>query len=217
MALGEGATVVVADDHPPTREVVTEALTEGGFQVVATAATAEEAVAACLATTPKVALLDIRMPGNGISAARAITAAGHGTRLVMLTVSEDDEDLFAALRAGASGYLVKGLDPARLAPALWAVLAGEAALPGTLVARLVAEFRTRERRRALAAAPRESRLTDREWEVLDALAEGLDTAQIAARLFVAKVTVRTHVAAILRKLGVPDRPAAVRLLRQGTP
>jgi DNA-binding NarL/FixJ family response regulator len=209
--------VVVADDHAPTRALVGNALRANGFRVVGEASDAAGAVSAVMKTAPHLALLDIRMPGNGISAAAAIAEQRPETSIVMLTVSQDDDDLFGAIQAGASGYLLKGLDPERLPQALHAVLAGEASLPGTLVARLVTEFRARGRRRFLGGTGRSGeRLTDREWEVLELVGEGLTTAQIAERLFIAKVTVRSHVSAILRKLRVPDRDAAARLVR-GTP
>jgi DNA-binding NarL/FixJ family response regulator len=206
--------VVVADDHAPTRALVSNALRSNGFSVVGEAWDAAGAVAAVLETAPQLALLDIRMPGSGISAAAAIAAERPDTSIVMLTVSQDDDDLFGAIQAGASGYLVKGLDPEQLPHALRAVLAGEASLPGTLVARLVAEFRARGRRRFLVGASRSGeQLTDREWEVLQLLGEDFTTAQIAERLYIAKVTVRSHVSAVLRKLRVPDRDAAARLMR----
>src|SRR5919106_6081910 len=115
--------------------------------------------------------------------------------------------------SGASGYLLKDMDPDRLAAALKGVLEGEAALPRHLVGRLVDEFRTREGKRRLPIfKQRGSSLTSREWEVLQFLREGMSTAQIAKRLFVTPVTVRTHVSSVLKKLQVPDRQAAVRLL-----
>jgi DNA-binding NarL/FixJ family response regulator len=210
-------SVVVADDHAPTRAAVRHALERGGFFVSAEAADAMGAVTAVRETNPQIALLDIRMPGDGLTAAAAIATERPETAIVMLTVSEDDSDLFGALRAGASGYLLKGMDPATLPDMLRGVLAGEAALSGTLVARLIGEFRTRERRRFFTGpSARGQRLTSREWDVLELMEKGLSTAAIADQLFVAKVTVRSHVAAILRKLQVPDREAAIRLLRRGT-
>src|SRR6185436_1396061 len=153
------------------------------------------------------------MPGNGIVAAGEIVEAVPDTAVVMLTVSRDDDDLFAALRLGAVGYLLKDVAAERLADALEAVLEGEAALPGTLVARLVEEFRSRGRRRLLTLPGRNSvELTDREWEVLQLLRRDRTTAEIAESLFVSETTVRTHVSAILRKLRVSDRREAVRLL-----
>ena len=203
--------VIIADDHPPTRAGVRLSLEDTGrFEVVAEAANAAAAVAAAGEQRPDVALLDIHMPGNGIEAARAIATSSPETAVVMLTVSRDDADLFAALRAGARGYLLKDIDPARLAPALDGVLSGEAALPRGLVARLIDEFRTRDSSAGRREGPL-AKLTDREWEVLKAMQEGKSTAEMAAEMFVSAVTVRTHVSAILRKLRVSDREAAVRL------
>jgi len=205
--------VLIADDHPPTRAGVRSALEAGGqFSVVAEAPSAPAAVASALELHPEVALLDIHMPGHGITAAREITAALPDTAVVMLTVSRDDTDLFAALRAGARGYLLKDIDPARLPLALEGVLAGEAALPRGLVARLIEEFRTRDD----AARRREgplAHLTDREWEVLHLMREGKSTSEMAAELYVSAVTVRSHVSAILRKLQVTSREDAVRFAR----
>ncbi|MBV9368692.1 MAG: response regulator transcription factor [Frankiales bacterium] len=209
------ARVLIADDHPPTRAGVRWALEhEGGFEVCAELANATDAVDAAVELRPDIALLDIHMPGGGINAAAEIAAAAPDTAIVMLTVSRDDEDLFAALRAGARGYLLKDIDPARLPMALQGVLSGEAALPRGLVAHLIDEFRSRDslsgRRAGLFAT-----LTEREWEVLTLMQEGLPTTEMAARMFVTPVTVRTHVSAILRKLQVSDRAAAVRLANRG--
>ena len=185
------------------------------MEICADAADAGGAVAAVRAAQPDVAILDIRMPGGGLRAAAEIAAMESPTVIVMLTVSEDTDDLFGALRVGAAGYLLKGLDPGDLVTELRQVLAGDAVLSRPLVGRLMAEFRSRERRRLLSRDGGRTRLTQREWEVLDLLDEGLSTAGIAERLFVAKVTVRSHIAAILRKLKVADRDAALRVLRYG--
>lgn len=207
--------VLIADDHPPTRAGVKLSLEETGeFVVVAEAASGAQAVEAAAMLRPEVALLDIHMPGNGIVAAREICASSPSTRVVMLTVSRDDADLFDALRAGASGYLLKDIDPARLGKALQGVLDGEAALPRGLVARLVEEFRNRD----LASGRREgplAKLTDREWETLDLMRQGYSTAEIASHLFVTPVTVRSHVSAILRKLRVTNREQAIEIARRG--
>jgi len=206
-------TVLVTDDHAPTRAGVRAVLAEDSFEVVAEAATADAAVAAALHARPDVCVLDIHMPGGGIAAAARISERLPDTVVVMLTVSREDEDLFAALRAGAAGYLLKDMDPARLAPALRGVLAGEAALPRTLVARVVEEFRTAERRPSLPLVRRRgARLTSREWEVLELLRELRTTAEIAHRLGLSAVTVRRHIASILAKLRVPDRREMARLL-----
>jgi DNA-binding NarL/FixJ family response regulator len=206
------ARVLIADDHPPTRAGVRLSLEQGGqFEVCGEAATAAAATEAAVRLRPDIALLDIHMPGNGVTAARDIAIAAPQVAVVMLTVSRDDADLFAALRAGAQGYLLKDIDPDRLGPALEGVLSGEAALPRGLVARLIDEFRTRDRQ-----AGRRSgllgQLTDREWETLDLMRQSLSTAEIAAKLFVSPVTVRTHVSAILRKLQVSSREDAVRIV-----
>jgi DNA-binding NarL/FixJ family response regulator len=209
----ERPTVLVADDHPPTRAGVRLALAGSRFSVCAEVGDAASAIAAALRERPDVCLLDINMPGGGIAAAAEIASQLPDAAIVMLTVSRDDADLFDALRAGASGYLLKDIDPARLPLALEAVLDGEAAMPMGLVSRLVDEFRARSaRRRLLAGRTRGARLTDREWDVLDLLRDGHTTAEIAGRLTITPVTVRRHISEILRKLRVPDRAAAVRLL-----
>jgi DNA-binding NarL/FixJ family response regulator len=198
--------VVIADDHPPTRFAVRSALEADGFVVDGEAYDARSALDLVEATSPDVALLDVRMPGGGIAAAASILATRPETAIVMLTVSEDEEDLFAALRVGALGYVLKGGDPARIPETLRAVIAGEAGIDGALMTTVIREFQTRERRRLFAGSPR-VRLTRREREVLVLLDEGATTAEIADRLFVAKVTVRSHIAAIHRKLRLPDREA----------
>src|SRR3954451_16612012 len=139
--------VVIADDHPPTRALVREALEQQGCTVVAETATADDAVTAAREHRPDVCLLDINMPGGGITAAAEITHTVPDSAVVMLTASRDDEDLFAALRAGASGYLLKDMDPGRLGPALQGVLAGEAVLPRWLVLKVVDQLRATPRRR----------------------------------------------------------------------
>jgi DNA-binding NarL/FixJ family response regulator len=211
------ARVLVADDHPPTRAGIRLALERAGYAVCAETGDAETAVHEARRQRPDVCLLDVRMPGNGIAAARQIADELPGTVVVMLTVSEADDDLLDSLRAGAAGYLLKDIQPESLAKALAGVLAGEAALPRSLTARVVAEVRDRTRRRLPLPIPgrRRVELTPREWEVLDLLRQGATTRDMAERLFVAPATVRSHVASILTKLEVPDRRAALRLLDDG--
>ena len=205
--------IVIADDHVPTRRGVRAALEDAGFDVCDEAGSAAGAVKAALEHDPEVVLLDVSMPGGGIAAAAAISEQRPNTQIVMLTASQDDDDLFDALRAGASGYLLKDTDPDRLGHALRGVLAGEAALPRALVARVVEEFRERGRRRRLPVLRKLNvDLTDREWGVLELLREELSTKEIAARLQISDVTVRRHVGAILKKLQVADRAAAIQLL-----
>ena len=204
--------VLIADDHPPTRLSVREALERDGCVVVAEAGDAPHAVAAAKEHRPDVCLLDIHMPGSGITAASAITEALPTTPVVMLTASLDDEDLYAALRAGASGYLPKTMDPDRLPAALRGVLAGEVAMPRWLVLKVVEQFRDAPRL-VLRPSRRTSALTSREAEILALMSDGLSTSEIAKHLFVAPVTVRTHISTIVKKLRVPDRDAAIRLAR----
>ena len=203
--------VVIADDHVATRVGVRLALEQDGFVIIAEEATGAGAVAAALRERPDVCLLDVHMPrGSGIEAAAAIRAQLPETQVVMLTGSSDDDDLFEALEAGASGYLLKGIDPVRLGSALRDVLRGEAALAPALAARVIGEFRARGRRRERGLVrPEADDLTSREWEVLDCLSEGLSTARIAERLFISETTVRRHVGSILKKLHVSTRQAAV--------
>jgi two-component system nitrate/nitrite response regulator NarL len=209
---------LIADDHAPTRAGVGEALENDEFDVVAEVADAHAAVEAAARERPDVCLLDIHMPGGGIAAAAEITDLVPGSRVVMLTASRDDADLFAALKAGASGYLLKDMDAERLPAALRGVLAGEAALPRALVARVLEEFRGAERRPILRLLRRRGvELTDREWEVLELLRDEFSTAEIAARLNVSQVTVRRHVSGILGKLRVPDRKAMARLFEEHSP
>ncbi len=152
------------------------------------------------------------MPGSGIWAAKEIHAQCEDTVVVMLTVSAAQEELFDALRAGASGYLLKDMNPERLPALLRAAVDGEAPLPPTLVARLVDEFRSRGRKRFVALPERRSvELTGREFEVLELLRKGLGTADIAERLFISRITVKRHISSVMQKLHVRSRAEAVRL------
>lgn len=207
---------LIADDHAPTRALVRTSLESDGFVVVGEAPDAAAAVTLAARHRPDLALLDVRMPGGGISAAAAMLADRPETVVVMWTVSEDDEDLFAALRVGARGYILKGGDPSELPGALRRTLAGEAVLHGALLAKVLREFQVAERGR-LFDRSRRARLSAREIEVLDLLERGATTAEIASELFIAKVTVRSHIAAICRKLQLPDREATLRELRSAPP
>jgi DNA-binding NarL/FixJ family response regulator len=205
--------IVIADDHPPTRAGIARALEGKGFEICAEVSDGPRAVEAALEHRPDVCLLDIHMPGSGVGAADEITSRLAETSVIMLTVSRNDDDLFDALRAGASGYLLKDMNPDRLADAIRGVLNGEAAMPRSLVSHLIEEFRERGRRRRLFLLRRQpADLTSREWEVLELMRQGLSTGQIAARLFITQATVRTHIAAILRKLHASDRKEALALL-----
>ena len=203
--------VLVADPCASTRVGVRFGLDEDGWCICAEACDAASAVGAARREQPEVCLLDTDLPGDAIAAAEQIAAEAPGTAVVMFSNSRDGRDVLAAFEAGAAGYLLKDIDPRRLGVALRRVVDGETALPRSLVGTLVREARERERSRRLPPA---HGLTDREREVLELLREGLPTAEIAERLFVAQVTVRTHIASILRKLRVPDRRAALSLLEK---
>jgi DNA-binding NarL/FixJ family response regulator len=206
--------VLVADDHVPTRSEIRRALElDPRFTVCGEASDAAAAVELARRRIPHVCVLDISMPGNGIAAAYEITGRLPQTRVLMLTVSDDDDDLFAALRAGASGYLLKDTDADRLADLVAAVAEGESVLSPALVARVLDAFRDRSprRRRILVRDPSAQELTSREWEVLELLRQGLSTRDIGSRLVLSDATVRSHVANILRKLRVPDRDSLLEL------
>jgi DNA-binding NarL/FixJ family response regulator len=209
--------VLIADDHPPTRDDVCRALDgDQRFDVCASAADAAGAVQCAVRERPDICLLDIRMPGSGLAAAWEIAARLPQAKIVMLTVSDEDKDLFAALRAGADGYLLKTMNLQRLPDALAGVCSGEAAMQRTLVARVLERFHAREPRwRHLAGTgPAEQRLTSREWEVLELLAQGQSTAGIAQRLVLSSSAVRVHIASIVRKLQVAGRAEAAELFRR---
>ena len=203
--------VVIADDHPPTRTGARLALEHDGFDVCAEEDTGPAAVAAVLRHRPDVCLLGVDLPGGAIEAVGEIRSQLPQTAVVMLGAAARDEDLFAALEMGASGFLLEGMNAGRLGPALAGVLRGEAALPRALTARLIAEFRARARQPVLERRG-DRELTRREWEVLDCLREGLSSRSIAERLFISQTTVRRHVSSVLRKLGVSSREAAVELI-----
>ena len=216
MSASRPLRVLIADDHAPTRDDVRRAL-EGDerFDLCAEAADAVQAVQAAVRERPDVCLLDIRMPGGGLAAAWEIAARLPHVKIVMLTVSDQDRDLFTALRAGAAGYLLKTMDLSRLPDALEGVWEGEAAMHRTLVARVLESFQGREprRRRLIGDENFAGRLTSREWEVLELLADGRSTADVARELVLSTSAVRVHIAAIVRKLDVADRQAAIKLFR----
>jgi DNA-binding NarL/FixJ family response regulator len=208
----QAPTVVVADDHPPTRLGVRMALMRGGFDVVGEAADCDGAVGAVLRERPDVCLLDVNMPGGGIAAASQVADMAPSTSVVMLTVSNSTDDVLAALRAGAVGYLPKDTSPDRLPAALCGVLKGEAALPRALVGVVLHRFRDYTAAVADPVRVGEVELTARESEILRMLRQGLRTAEIGDILSLSPVTVRRHISAGVAKLGVADRDAAIRAI-----
>ena len=205
-------SVLIADDHVGARMGTRMALEQGGFVVCAEVADGVRAVEAARSERPDVCLLDVMMPGGGIESARQIAAELPDTAIVMLSVSDSEDHLFDSIRAGASGYLLKDMDPNRLPAALSGVLAGEAAFPRRLMIRVIEEFSERQRRRVPLPAGGRAELTGREWEILELLRTGGTTATTAHRLGISQVTVRRHVSDAVRKLRVDNRAAALELL-----
>ncbi len=210
--------MLIADDHAPTRDDVRRALTKGGIAVCAEAADAAHAVQRALDTKPDICLLDLRMPGSGLAAVWEISARLPTAKIVVLTVSDDDSSLFGALRAGAVGYLVKDLDLNLLPQELRDVADGKAAIPRSLVARMVKQFHATDPRFRTTTVSGElgTRLTSREWDVLAALADGLSTREIGRRLQLKQSGVRAHISAVVRKLDVRDRDEAIAFFRDTT-
>jgi len=196
--------IVVADDHEVVRTGYAALLdTQPDFTVAGTATDGAEAVRLCQEHRPDVVLMDVRMPNmDGIEATRRIS----GARVLILTTFDLDEYVYDALRAGASGFLLKDVTAERLFDAVRVIASGEALLAPTVTRRLIGEFarlRPQPRLRAFAT------LTPRETEVLRLVAEGLSNPEIAGRLVVTEETVKTHVSRMLGKLGLRDRTQAV--------
>lgn len=205
-------TVVLADDHPVIRMGLRMALVRGSFKVLAEAADRDGAIEAALRERPDICLLDIYMPGGGIEAAKAVSQAAPATAVVMLTVSSSPDDMLAALRAGAKGYLAKDTSPDRLPAALRGVLKGEAALPRTLVGSVLHEFRHLPAPEAAPLRVDGVELTARESEILRMLRSDLSTIEISERLSLSPVTVRRHISAGVAKLGAASRDEAIRAI-----
>lgn len=208
-AAEERIRVVVADDDPLARRMVKQALQRAGLSVIAEAHDGREAVDLALHYRPHIVLMDVVMPQvDGLSAARRILKEDPGQIIVMLTSGDDEDVGLIALQAGAVGFLSKELDVDVIPRALMRTLEGEAAISRRMSRRLIERLRAAPQGSA-GLRPVKSPLTAREWEVIDLLAEGCTTEQIADRLVLAGETVRSHVKNILRKLGVSSRGEAV--------
>jgi DNA-binding NarL/FixJ family response regulator len=201
--------VVVADDHQVVRTGYAALLdSQPDFTVIGTACDGADAVRTCRALSPDVVLMDVRMPGmDGIEATRQL-AGPDGPRVIVLTTFDLDEYVYDALRAGASGFLLKDVTAEHLFDAVRVVAAGEALLAPTVTRRLIGEF-ARQRPQAAPPTAALATLTPRETQVLRLVAEGLSNPEIAARLVVTEETVKTHVSRVLGKLGLRDRTQAV--------
>lgn len=200
--------IMVADDHPMFRKGM-RALMLGlpELEIVGEAATGQEAIAMAAALQPDVILMDIQMPGtNGIEATRQILHTSPHVAVLMLTMFEDDDSVFAAMRAGARGYVLKGADQDQLVPAILAVARGEAIFGPGIAQRMLKYFSA-----AKASAPPQPfpELSDREREILELVAQGMTNMEIADRLVLSPKTVRNHVSNIFSKLQVADRAQAV--------
>jgi DNA-binding NarL/FixJ family response regulator len=207
-------SIVVADDHEVVRAGFAALLdTQPDFTVLGTAADGAEAVRVCRSARPDVVLMDVRMPGtDGIEATRQLALdAGHPPKVLILTTFDLDEYVFDALRAGASGFLLKDVTAEQLFAGVRVVAVGDALLAPGVTRRLISEFARIHPHVAAAAAPAAALgvLTPRETEVLRLVAEGLSNTEIAARLVVTEETVKTHVSRLLAKLGLRDRTQAV--------
>jgi DNA-binding NarL/FixJ family response regulator len=200
--------VVVADDHSLFRYGLKAMLANAeGFEVVGEATTGEEAVEKVTELEPDIVLMDIQMPGiNGIEATRRILETNPRVGVVVVTMFEDDDSVFAAMRAGARGYVLKGADVEEVLKVLGAVAEGEAHFGPEIARRLMGFFSAPE-----PAAPSEvfPELTAREAEVLDLIAQGRNNAEIARRLYLSQKTVRNHVSNVFLKLQVADRAQAI--------
>ncbi|RQP11775.1 MAG: DNA-binding response regulator [Microbacteriaceae bacterium] len=205
--------VLLVDDQSMLRMGFRMVLSaEDGIEVVGEAGDGAAGVSMTKALQPDVVLMDVRMPGvDGIEATRRILAEAPGARVIILTTFDLDEYAFAALRVGASGFLLKDARPAELVAAIRAVAAGDAAVAPRVTRRMLELFA--ERLPDAAAAPKEDErlavLTPREHEIFAALGEGLSNAEIAERFVLSEATVKTHVARVLGKLGLRDRVQAV--------
>lgn len=203
--------VLIADDQALMRagfRMILEA--EPDLEVVGEAADGREAVAEAIRLQPDVVLMDVRMPEmDGIEATRRLLEGNGDTKVVMLTTFDMDEYVFEALRAGASGFLVKDVPPEQLVAGIRSVASGESLLAPSVTRRLIQEFVRRPPDTLRTAPPELDRLTAREVEVLRRMAHGRSNAEIATEFFVSETTVKTHVAHVLAKLGARDRVQAV--------
>ena len=203
--------VVVADDQELVRSGFGMVLgAQEDIEVVGEVSTGGDAVRVCAELVPDVVLMDVRMPGmDGIEATRLVAARSPSVRVLVLTTFDLDEYVHAALRAGASGFLLKSVSPARLVEGVRTVVAGEALLDPLLLRRMMQAYARRPTPAGAARPPRLDGLTDREIDVLRAVARGSSNAEVARELFITPSTVKTHVNRVLTKLGLRDRVQAV--------
>lgn len=201
--------VVVVDDHPLVRRGVSNTLAEeSDFEVVGEGSTADEALLLCQTLSPDVVLLDANMPGNGIEAARRISSAHPFMKIVMLTIREDEQTVRAALKAGAHGYLAKGVDAAEFVSSIWKVAQGARIVSPALAARLLSESAEAPNAASAQVAEQSAMLTERERQILRLLAQGRSNVEIAAELNLRENTIKHYVTPLFRKLNVRNRTEA---------
>ena len=200
--------VVVVDDHPLFRQGIGALIRDSaGTELAGEGASGEEAVALCAQLEPDVVVMDVHMPGlGGVEATRQILQARPQTAIVMLTMMDEDDSVFAALRAGARGYVLKGSQPGEILRAVAAVASGQAIFGPDVAGRMAGYFADAGQ---TAAARPFGQLTSREREILELMAAGTANGAIAVRLGLTEKTIRNNVSAIFVKLGVTDRAAAV--------
>lgn len=205
--------LMLADDHRMLREGLSRSMTEHGFDVVGEARDGVEAVNMACSLSPDVILMDVTMPEmDGVEACRQVRAAVPGTRIVMLTMHADQEVLANAIRAGACGYLVKDCSTEEIASAVRMAANGDTALSPQLAASMLDEVR----RLDMAPSREERVVTKREEEVLQLIADGCSTSEVADQMYISQKTVKNHLASIYQKLDARDRTQAVlRAVRMG--
>jgi len=205
--------ILVVDDHPLTRDALTSLLAQGGFDVVGEAGDGAEALELAHTLQPDLVLLDLTMPGmDGLTVLPRLRSAAPRCEVVVLTASGTEENLLAAIRGGAAGYLLKSEPPERIIEFLRGVARGEAALSGAVARRLLDQVRVGGRNGSGVPDSIAQVLSAREVEVLLLLDDHLSTDEIARRLYISEHTVRSHVKSLLRKLGVSSRREALEQL-----
>jgi two-component system NarL family response regulator len=203
--------VMICDDHALFRRGLIMVLeSEDGIEVVGEAEDGEDAVGKAVELTPDVVLMDVRMPRvSGIDAARAISEAVPSTKILMLTVSDEEDDLYDAIKAGATGYLLKEISIEEVAHAIRAVMSGQSLITPSMASKLLTEFTNLAKKADERQSVPTPRLTDRELEVLKLVAQGMSNREIAGELYISENTVKNHVRNILEKLHLHSRMEAV--------
>ena len=208
---GDAIRVMICDDHALFRRGLIMVLeSEDGVDVVGEAEDGEEAIRRCEELAPDVVLMDVRMPRvSGIEATRAIADSVPTTKILMLTVSDEEDDLYDAIKAGATGYLLKEISIEEVADAIRAVVSGQSLISPSMASKLLTEFTNLAKKADEKQAVPSPRLTDRELEVLKLVAQGMSNREIASELYISENTVKNHVRNILEKLHLHSRMEAV--------